>query len=192
MIQPTKQGARERILEAAYDLFSRRGIRDVSVDEIIGRSNVAIATFYRHFSSKQQLAEAFLNRRDEVWTSELIVAEAAKRASEPREQLLAVFDIFDEWFSREDFEGDSFVKVLLEMGPEHSLGRTSIAHLNTVRTTIRAIAERAGLNDLDDFAHSMQILMKGSIITASMGDLESGIRAKTMAKCLIRDHTPSD
>ncbi|HLT67125.1 MAG TPA: helix-turn-helix domain-containing protein, partial [Microbacterium sp.] len=141
MTETPKQGARERILEAAYDLFSRRGIRDVSVDEIISRSKVAIATFYRHFSSKDQLAEAFLNRREQVWTSELIVAEAAKRSDEPVQQLLSIFDIFDEWFASEDFEGDSFVKVLLEMGPEHPLGRASIAHLNTVRSTIREIAE---------------------------------------------------
>src|SRR5690606_14413948 len=132
----------------------------------------------------------FLNRREEVWTSELILDEAAKRTDDPREQLLAVFDIFDEWFAREDYEGDSFVKVLLEMGPEHPLGKASIAHLNTVRTTIQGVAERAGLDDLENFARSMQILMKGSIITATMGDLEAGARAKQMATCLIRDHTP--
>jgi AcrR family transcriptional regulator len=190
MTEPVKPGARERILQAAYDLFSRRGIRDVSVDEIIGRSSVAIATFYRHFGSKEQLAEAFLERREEVWTSELIVAEAAKRADDPVEQLLAIFDIFDEWFARDDYEGDSFVKVLLEMGAEHPLGKASITHLSSVRAMIREIAERAGLERLDDFAHGMQILMKGSTITAAMGDRDAGVRAKTMAIGLIRDHTP--
>lgn len=191
MVEPTKQGARERILEAAYDLFSRRGIRDVSVDEIISRSKVAIATFYRHFSSKDQLAEEFLNRREEVWTSEIIVAEAAKRGDSPQGRLLAIFDIFGEWFAGGDFEGDSFVKVLLEMGPEHPLGKASIEHLATVRSTIKGIAEEAGLSDVDDFAHSLQILMKGSIITASMGDQDAAARAKLMAEGLIRDHSPS-
>ena len=38
--------ARDRILETAYDLFSRRGIRDVGVDEIIQRAGVAKATLY--------------------------------------------------------------------------------------------------------------------------------------------------
>ncbi|MCW4385351.1 TetR/AcrR family transcriptional regulator [Salinibacterium sp. SYSU T00001] len=192
MSESPKQGARERILEAAYDLFSRRGIRDVSVDEIISRSKVAIATFYRHFSSKDQLAEAFLNRREEVWTSELLVAEAVKRGAAPKDQLLAIFDIFDEWFESEHFEGDSFVKVLLEMGPEHPLGKASINHLNNVRAMIRDIAERAGLTDLDDVAHSLQILMKGCIITASMGDVGAGARAKLMAERLIAEHTPAD
>lgn len=191
MTEPAKYGARERILQAAYDLFSRRGIRDVSVDEIIGRSSVAIATFYRHFGSKEQLAEAFLERREEVWTSELIVAEAAKRTSDPVEQLLAIFDIFDEWFARDDYEGDSFVKVLLEMGPEHPLGRASITHLKLVRSTLRGIAEQAGFTEADEFAHSMHILMKGAIITASMGDRDSAVRAKAMVVSLIREHAPA-
>lgn len=190
MTEPIKQGARERILVAAYDLFSRRGIRDVSVDEIITQSKVAIATFYRHFSSKDELAQAFLNRRGEVWTSELIVAEVANRSESPRDQLLAIFDVFDEWFHRDDFEGDSFVKVLLEMGRDHPLGQSSIVHLKHVRRMIRDLGDRAGLVRLDDFAHSLQILMKGSIITATMGDLDSAQRARLMAEHLIADHTP--
>ncbi|AWB90035.1 TetR/AcrR family transcriptional regulator [Salinibacterium hongtaonis] len=192
MTEPIKQGARERILDAAYDLFSHRGIRDVSVDEIITKSKVAIATFYRHFSSKDELAQAFLNRREQVWTSELIVAEVASRSDSPRAQLLGIFDVFDEWFHRDDFEGDSFVKVLLEMGPEHPLGQSSIVHLNHVRRMIRGLAERAGLTDLDDFALSLHILMKGSIVTAAMGDLDSAQQARVMAERLIVDHTPAD
>ena len=44
---------------AAYGLFSRRGIRDVGVDELIRASGVAKATFYRHFPSKVDLVLAF-------------------------------------------------------------------------------------------------------------------------------------
>jgi AcrR family transcriptional regulator len=42
--------ARERILEAAYELFSRQGIRAVGIDTIIERSGVARMTLYRHFA----------------------------------------------------------------------------------------------------------------------------------------------
>ncbi len=43
---------RERILAAAYDLFSHRGIRAVGVNELIKHADVAKATFYRHYHSK--------------------------------------------------------------------------------------------------------------------------------------------
>jgi len=61
--------ARERILEAAYDLFSRQGIRAVGIDAIIERSGVARMTLYRHFSSKDALVLAFLERREQRWSS---------------------------------------------------------------------------------------------------------------------------
>ena len=53
-------GARDRILDAAYELFSRNGIQAVGVDAVITRSGVARQTLYRHFASKESLVLAFL------------------------------------------------------------------------------------------------------------------------------------
>jgi AcrR family transcriptional regulator len=184
----SKSGARERILQAAYDLFTQQGVRGVTVDDIIRRSGVAIATFYRHFRSKDDLAVAFLNRREQVWTTDGIVTAARGRSEDPQARLLAIFDIFDEWFHRDDFEGDSFVNVLIEMGADHPLGQASIMHLNNVRNSLKELAEEAELEDPSGFAYSFQVLMKGSIITATMGDLESAKRAQTMAGWLIQRH----
>ena len=121
--------ARERILDTAYDLFARRGIRDVGIDEIVERSGVARATLYRHFTSKDELVLAFLERREQRWTFGSIEAEARRRGKTAEEQLLAIFDVFDEWFHRDDFEACSFVNVLFEMRPSHPLGQASIDHL---------------------------------------------------------------
>ncbi|MDT5225825.1 MAG: hypothetical protein QOG19_3232, partial [Mycobacterium sp.] len=60
--------ARERILGAAYELFSRRGIRAVGTDEVIERAGVARATLYRHFATKNDLVLAVLDRREQLWT----------------------------------------------------------------------------------------------------------------------------
>src|SRR5215217_1589645 len=103
-IPQSKPDARERILETAYELFSQRAIRDVGIDEVIERADVAKATLYRHFPSKDELVLAFLERREEIWTKGLIEAEARRRGQTPEEQLLSIFDIFDEWFHRDDFE----------------------------------------------------------------------------------------
>src|ERR671924_1824109 len=121
--------ARERILAHAYDLFSRRGIRDVGIDELIESAGVAKATLYRHFASKDDLVLAFLERREQRWTLEFVEAEARRRGATPEEQLLAIFDAFDEWFRRDDFEGCSFINVLLELGPAHAAGSACVQHL---------------------------------------------------------------
>ena len=178
----------ERILSVAYELFSRRGIRDVGVNEIIERSGVAKATFYRHFPSKDSLVLAFLERRDQVWTVDAILAEARRRGSTPIGQLLAIFDVFGDWFQRDDFEACSFVNVLLEMGPAHPLGQASIDYLARIRGHVQALAEEAGLVRAEEFALSCHILMKGSIISATEGDLQSAQRAQRMAGWLIEHH----
>jgi len=63
---PSTSDPRARILATAYELFSRRGIRAVGVDEIIETAGVPKATLYRHFPPKNDLVLAFLQRRDDV------------------------------------------------------------------------------------------------------------------------------
>jgi AcrR family transcriptional regulator len=179
---------RDRILDASYELFSRRGIRAVGVDELIERAGVAKASLYRHFPSKDDLVVAFLERREQRWTNEWVEKEARRRASSPEDQLLAIFDAFDEWFRREEFEACSFINVLLELGPRHPAGSASVRHLENIRAIVRGLAEQAGLRDPDAFAHSWHILMKGSIIAAAEGDVDAAQRAQSMARRLIDDH----
>jgi AcrR family transcriptional regulator len=197
-LQPAPEGAaavsaadaRGRIVDTAYELFSRRGIRDVGVNELISRAGVAKATFYRHFATKDDLVLAFLEQRDRVWTVELVVAEARRRGSTPTEQLLAIFDVFGDWFRRDDFEACSFINILLEMGANHPLGRASIDYLAKIRGHVQQLADEAGLRDAEDFSRSWHILMKGSIISATEGDADAAKRAQRMAKTLIEEYRP--
>ena len=179
---------RERIVNSAYDLFARRGIRDVGINELISSSGVAKATFYRHFASKDELVLAFLEKRDQVWTVNTIMGEARRRADAPEQQLLAIFDVFTDWFHRTDFEAWSFINLLLEMGASHPLGRASIDYLAKIREHVKQLADEAGLQRTDDFSRSWHILMKGSIISAAEGDLDAARRARRLGRWLIEDH----
>jgi AcrR family transcriptional regulator len=187
---PEAAAPRDRILETAYDLFSRRGVRDVGVNEVIDHAGIAKDTLYRHFGSKDELVVAFLELREQRWTRELVEAGAKRRGSDPEEQLLGIFDVFDGWFAEEDFEACSFINVLLEMGADHPAGEASVRHLETIRSIVRRLAEDADLRDPDSFAHSFHILMKGSIVAAAEGDTQAAERAKSMARPLIDRHRP--
>jgi AcrR family transcriptional regulator len=191
-VAPPAASAHERILTAAYDLFTRRGIRAVGTDEVIERAGVAKATLYRHFATKNDLVLAVLHRREQLWTYGLIETQSRQRGSTPEEQLLAIFDVFHDWFQiRDGFEGCSFINVLLEMGATHPVGQACVAYLDNIRDMVRQRALAAGLLDVDNFARSWHILMKGSIISAAEGDLEAAHRAQRMARTVIEQHRPA-
>jgi AcrR family transcriptional regulator len=181
-------GARERILAAAYELFSRRGIQSVGIDAILTHSGVARQTLYRHFASKQQLVLAFLERRERLWTRGWLQHEVERRATDPEQRLLAVFDVFDEWFRRPDFEGCSFINVMLASAdPSDPVHRAGTSYLAGVRTFLEEQARRAGIEQPEEFARSWHILMKGAIVAAYEGDPEAATRARKMGVTLLRE-----
>jgi AcrR family transcriptional regulator len=191
-IVPAAPCARERILTAAYELFSRRGIRAVGTDSVIDRAAVAKATLYRHFATKNDLVLAVLQRREEIWTHGLIEAQSEQRGSTPEERLLAIFDVMHEWFQlRDGYEGCSFINVLLELGADHPAGQACIAHIDHVRDIVRRRALAAGLTDVEGFASSWHILMKGAIVLAAVGDLNAARHAQRMASGLIEQYRPA-
>ena len=178
--------ARERIDHTAYELFSRRGVRGVGVDELIARSGVAKMTLYRHYRSKDELALAFLRRREELWTRGWLQAEVERREESPGDKLLAIFDIFDKWFRRSDFEGCSFINVLLETeSRDHPVRLASVGHLAAIREFLKQLARSAGVREPDAFARQWHILMKGAIVAAGEGDKEAAQRARELGRLLL-------
>jgi len=180
---------RERILETAYELFSRQGTRAVGVDTIIAESGVAKMTLYRNFASKDDLILAFLEARDARWTRAWLQAEVEQRAETPAERLLAIFDVFADWFAREDFEGCSFINVMLEVtDAQHPVRQASVRHLAAIRSFLAELAGAAGLEDADVFARQWHILMKGSIVAAAEGDAQAASRAREIGVLLLAHH----
>ncbi len=180
---------RDRVRRAAYELFSREGARAVGVDTVIARAGVAKMTLYRNFRSKDDLILDFLRCREELWTRQWLITEVAGRAAGPAQQLLAIFDVFSEWFARPDFEGCAFLTTMIEFTDrDHPAYRASVEHLANIRQFIRALAADAGISDTDSFARQWHILMKGSIMAAHEGDTEAGHRARELGELLLRKH----
>jgi AcrR family transcriptional regulator len=181
---------RERILDAAYDLFSRSGVRAIGVDTITAEAEVAKMTLYRNFVSKNELALAFLELREERWTRGWVQAQTQARASSPAGQLLAIFEIFSEWFARDDFEGCAFVTSLLEFDDiDDPVRRACVTHLANIRAYVCELATAAGVADPHRFAAQWHILMKGSIVAAAEGDRDAAFKAGELAMLLLeREH----
>ena len=180
---------RDRILDTAYDLFSSYGTRAVGVDRIIAESGVAKMTLYRNFASKDDLILAFLELREQRWTRSWLQDTVQERAATPAQRLLAIFDVFGEWFARDDFEGCSFINVMLELDdPGSPVRRESVRQLSEIRGFIGALAQEAGVQDADAFARQWHIIMKGCIVAAAEGDRQAGTRARELGTLLLSHH----
>jgi AcrR family transcriptional regulator len=185
-----RPGTRERIERTAYELFSRHGVRAVGVDTITARAGVAKMTLYKHYPSKDALVLAFLRRREELWSRAWLQHEAERGNGTAREKLLVIFDVFDKWFRRQDFEACAFVRVLLEhqeLG--HPVRRAAVRHIGNVRAFIKRLAADAGVRDVDGFARQWQMLMLGAIVAAYAGDRDAARRAKAVGARLIAAET---
>lgn len=98
-----KPNAKERILEAAGELFHRRGYSEVGINEIISTADTAKASFYQHFPSKEALCCAWLEKvhqDSEDYREQLLAQEIP-----PVEKVAAYFDRLAEYMQKSNFRG---------------------------------------------------------------------------------------
>src|ERR1700749_2318091 len=93
--------ARDRLLEAADELFYEQGIHTVGIDTIIERAGVAKASLYSAFGSKDELIRAYLELRHDERTQRYEVGLAKYKTA--REKLLGVFDVMATTISQPTF-----------------------------------------------------------------------------------------
>src|SRR5436305_3174391 len=97
---------RERLLKAADELFYAEGINSVGIDRVIDRADVARASLYSTFGSKDELIRGYLEHRMEISMARL--RAAAEAHSDPREALLSVFGVQAAYFARPGYQGCAF------------------------------------------------------------------------------------
>lgn len=180
-----RTSARERLVNTAYELFTANGINRVGIDDIIRQSGCAKASLYYNFKSKENLAVAVLEKREEVATRGWLEAEIMKRSDNPTGRLLAIFDVFDAWFRKDGFEGCTFINVLLESKPSTPLHAAAADHLAKVRAIVHGLALETDLKDPIEFADAWHMLMKGSIVSAGEGNRNAARNAKKAAKLIL-------
>src|SRR5580698_8855648 len=107
--------ARQRLLDAAEELFYEEGVHTVGIDRVIERAGVAKATLYSVFGSKDELVRAYLERHNDAWR-ERLTGEIGRRygTATPAEKLLGVFDVLGERSAAPGYHGCAFVNASAE------------------------------------------------------------------------------
>lgn len=88
--------AREAILAAAAELFSRQEYHEVAMDNLAARAGVAKGTLYNHFGSKEDLFLALVRERSDRMLDQLenLLAEAEPTATRVRSLTIHTFMFF--------------------------------------------------------------------------------------------------
>lgn len=158
---------RERILETAMRLFYADGIRAVGIDRLIAESQVAKASFYRHFPSKDGLALAYLRRRHERWMAWFTGRLAARCAAEGF-AMERVADVLAEWFAQPDFRGCAFINTLAEGSARGEAISVVQSHKDELQDGLQVLARRCGHARAAQAGEDALLIVEGAIVRAHM------------------------
>ncbi len=159
---------RDDLLTTATELFYREGIRPVGVDTIVQRSGVSKMTLYKHFRSKDDLAVAYLRRRDDG-VRRAIEARVAELAPDPRDRPLAAFDAFAEQVERDDYRGCHLINALVEFPDgENPARRFALEQNARWQAYLVRLVREAGIPDAETLGDQLFLLLEGAFVTAAM------------------------
>jgi AcrR family transcriptional regulator len=176
-------GARERLLEAANELFYAEGVQSVGIDRIIERAGVAKASLYNLFGSKEELVAAYLASRHEGTVDRLTAAMA--KVDDPRERILAVFDAQAKLFRSPDFNGCAFNAASTEAPAGGLVERAADDFRGWIRSMFVTLAREAGAKDPAILGRQLHLLYDGAGLAARMDHRDRSVATSTRSAVQI-------
>ena len=179
-----RHSARQRLLDAANELFYEEGVHTVGIDKIIERAGVAKATLYNVFGSKDELIRAYLTGRHEARVER--INRALECYESPRDRLLGVFDVLAELCADPGFRGCAFYNASAESPSGGAAEQVSDQTRAWSRSLFGDIARAAGAPDPDGLADQLVVLYDGAMLGARMDrNPAAAITARAVAAVVI-------
>ncbi len=159
-------GPRERLLAAAQELSYRQGV-NVGVDALLTAANVARRSLYEHFGGKDGLIAEVL-RRASVEDLDRYRSAIAEAGDDPRERLLAVFDMLDRIVSAPDFRGCRYLGADLALAdPAHPAHAVTREYRDGLRRLLAREVERLGPARPAHVTDQIMLLIEGTLATGA-------------------------
>jgi AcrR family transcriptional regulator len=179
----TGASARERLLDAANELFYAEGVHTVGIDRVIDRAGVAKASLYNTFGSKDELVKAYLEGRHAAMATR--VTRYLERYTDPRDRLLGVFEAQAELFNEPTFRGCAFVSASAE-SPGEGVSRATDDYRGWVRGLLTDLAREAGAPDPVALGRQLQMIYDGSSLSRRLDrDPSAAVAARAAAGTLL-------
>ena len=186
MSTPTarRPSARERLLDAADELFYEEGIHIVGIDRVIEKAGVAKASLYSTFGSKDELVRAYLNRKYEQRRTR--ITEWVARYDTPRDKVLGVFDALGESIAQPGYHGCAFANATAESSRGSAAEQVTQTYRAWMRALFTDLAGQAGAADPATLGAQLHLLYDGVNWAARIDrDLAAAGRAQAAAAALL-------
>jgi len=181
-----KSDPRERILEVADRLFYADGVRVTGTEKIMSLAEVAKATFYRHFESKDALVLAYLDSRDRALWDYLAQPTSPK---DLREALIK----FEQMANWPQIIGCPFLRIASEYPDiDHPYHRLAIKHQNKIVDYLTDLLEpfaivdkrtaAAAILNIIDGAFSIRMLYGNSKVVPILSPAEAVLKGFQSAR----------
>ena len=175
-----KTEPRERILAVADRLFYAEGVRATGTERIMSVAEVAKATFYRHFESKDALVLAYLENRDRALWDYL-------RQPTPPQDLREALTRFEQMANWPEIVGCPFLRIASEFpDTSHPFHRLAIEHQNKIVDYLSDLLEpfamdkgaaAAALLSVIDGAFSLRMLYGNSKVVPIVSPAEAVLKS---------------
>lgn len=185
-----RRSARDRIFDAARELFYRQGIRAVGVESIAQEAGATKMSLYRAFESKDELvAECLKQSEREAWL--WWEATTAPHADDPRAALLAIFDSLMLKAKTCEKRGCAIGNAAVELTDDaHPARAVVVAYNREKRRRLRLLCKALGARDHESLADGLQLLMDGAYLSRlSLGAAGPNASLRQAAESLISAYT---
>lgn len=177
--------ARQRLLDAADELFRVRGIHATDVGAVATAAKVDSTTFDRHFRDKDDLVTAYLEDRDIRWRA-AVEAAIGRAGDDARSQLLAFFDALGTWHGDPRSRGYSFANAAAELTAPHPAREVVDAHKRSLRQRMTEIADQIPHSAPNLLVDQLMMLLEGAAMTHALGTVTHAVdKARMTAAALI-------
>jgi AcrR family transcriptional regulator len=183
-----RPNVKERVIQTASRLFYENGYNQTGINQIIEESQVAKASLYQHFRSKQDIAVAYLNHRHYWWMDQL-TNFVAKEPNANR-KILGSFDFLSHWLENAAFRGCGFQNIIADLPREHSkIKQEVLFHKNELIRWIQNVLEedsKYATDNIPALARQIFVLIDGAIISAQIqNDVWPITSAKSVCELLL-------
>lgn len=176
---------KETLLKVAERLFYEHGFHGVGLKQIIKEADVATMTLYNHFSSKDNLVEEILIRREERYWNYLD-SHIERDSGSP---LILAVEAHGRWLKEQSYQGDMFLRAIVDYaGANNEIEKIARGHKSKLLLYIQELAERKGYKNAQDVANQLTLLLEGATSMTTLIGAERATKYSVVMAGRIIEH----